>query len=157
MQSTISIQHYEAIQKMEKYCAYQERCSFDVQQKLIKLGIEKSGIPIIIEELEELGYLNDKRFAEIFVRSKFKHNNWGAVKIRAALSQKKIDKVIIEEALKQIDNEDNKEKLIELAQIKFSKLKDEDVWKRKQKTAAFLISKGFKQSEVFDVIKLLSY
>ena len=155
MQSTISIQHYEAIQKMEKYCAYQERSSFDVQQKLVKLGIEKSGIPIIIRELEELGYLNDQRFAEIFVRSKFKHNNWGEVKIRVALSQKKIDKEIIAKALKQIDNEDNKDKLLELAQIKFSKLKDEDIWKRKQKTAAFLISKGFKSSEVFETLNKL--
>lgn len=156
MQSTISIQHFEAIKKMEKFCAYQERCTFDVQQKLISLGIEKSGIPAIINELKEQKFLDDQRFAEIFVRSKFKHNNWGEVKIRAALSQKKIDKEIIAEALKQIVSEDNEDKILQLAKQKFSKLKDEDIWKRKQKTASFLISKGFKQSEVFAVIKLLS-
>ena len=156
MQNGKSIQHQQAFEKMTKFCSYQERCSFDIEQKLIKSGIEKSGIPLIIEELKQEDYLNDHRFAEVFVRSKFKYNNWGEVKIRAALSQKKIDKEIIAEALKQIVSEDNEDKILHLAKQKFSKLKDEDIWKRKQKTAAFLISKGFEPGKVFDTIKLLS-
>ncbi|GAL68299.1 regulatory protein RecX [Jejuia pallidilutea] len=60
----------EATRKLERYCAYQERCHKEVRQKLVSMHMIPEAIDVIIVHLLEHNYLNETRFAKTFVRGK---------------------------------------------------------------------------------------
>lgn len=91
----------------------------------------------------EEGYLNEERFALAFASGKFRINHWGKKKIEAALRQKKISEYCIRKALSSIDDNEFSQSAFKIGEKYFSKLKEKDLKKRKYKTMAHLISKGY--------------
>ena len=53
----------DAIVKLQRYCAYQERSHQEVRSKLIELGIYGHDLEEIIVSLIEENFLNEERFA----------------------------------------------------------------------------------------------
>src|SRR5215204_7035526 len=124
----------EALQKLRRYCAYQERSHYEVQQKLYDLGIRKTEHDEIIATLIEEDYLNEERFAIQFVGGKFRMKDWGRKKIYYALKEKKVSDHVIKIAMKEIDDETYKETIYELAEKKYASLEGEQYLMRKKKT-----------------------
>ena len=60
----------EAIQKIEHFCAYQERCHEEVVSKLWSMKLDQNEIDEIIVHLIEHNFLNEARFACSFARGK---------------------------------------------------------------------------------------
>ena len=50
-------------------------------QKLREWKVDDDRIPSIIEELTKEKFLNDLRFTQTFVSSKFRLNKWGKIKM----------------------------------------------------------------------------
>jgi regulatory protein len=71
----------EAQKNMERYCAYQERCHKEVQQKLRNMKMIPEAINLITTQLIEDNYLNETRFAKAFARGKFNTKKWGRQRI----------------------------------------------------------------------------
>ena len=92
----------EVLKKTQLYCAYQERCHFEVKNKLYELGLSRDEIGDVIVKLIEENYLNEERFATHFARGKFRMKYWGRVKISYELKQKQIGVTLIKKALQQI-------------------------------------------------------
>ena len=66
----------EVKKKLEHYCAYQERCHKESQkQKLRESGVQNPNAKCYHSNLIEQNYLNETRFAEQFVRGKFRVKN----------------------------------------------------------------------------------
>ena len=91
-------------QKLEHYCAYQERCHTEVKQKLKELGIYGNPMNRIISHLIEQNYLNETRYAEHFVRGKFNIKKWGKRKLLKELKQRNISDWNIKNAMKEISD-----------------------------------------------------
>lgn len=139
----------DLIVKLESYCAYQERCLFEIQNKLVQLSASESDAKKVIEHLEKFRFFDQKRFAQSFVQGKLRINKWGKVKIKAALIQKFVDKETIKDALESIDYHEYLsilKGLINRKSIELSKEKDE--WTKKQKILRFLSSRGFEYDEI---------
>lgn len=139
--------------RASKFCAYRERCEFEVRQKLVALGANYPIQEKIIQLLKEGNYLNNERFAEIYARGKHRNNKWGKEKIRQALYQKKIEASIIEHALNEIDEKLYLETLNYLIAQKKSRTKYENEFELRKKIADYLIGKGYESSMVWDEIK----
>jgi regulatory protein len=139
--------------KAQSFCAYQDRCSAEVIQKLRDWGIDETRIPKIIASLTEDKFLNDRRYAESFVSSKFRLKHWGRNKIAYELRGKKIPYELISDALENIDEEEYATTLKSLIAKKSKEVKDSDPYRKKQKVARFLISKGFESELVFANLK----
>jgi len=90
MQKQTSFTVQEAQKKLERYCAYQERCHQEVVQKLKSLNIIPVAIDQIISELITNNYLNETRFAQAYVRGKFRHKKWGKIRIQSQLKLRQI-------------------------------------------------------------------
>ncbi len=143
----------QVLDKMAKYCAYQERCIKDVKDKLKTYDIAEKEKNIILEYLLENRFVNDERFAKSFVRGKVNQSGWGVNKIRFHLIQKGIDKDIIEEALGQTDEETYRQRLIEILKAKAKTVKAASDYEKKRKLAAYAMQKGFEGSLIWEVLK----
>ena len=146
----------QVLDKMAKYCAYQERCVKDVRDKLKTYDIPQEERDKILDFLLDNRFVNDERFAKSFVRGKLNQSGWGVNKIRFHLMQKGIDKDIIEEALGQTDEEVYRQRLIDILKIKSKTVKAENDFERKRKLAAYAMQKGFEGSLVWEVLKDLA-
>lgn len=143
----------QVLDKMAKYCAYQERCVKDVTDKLKTYDIPLEAKKEILDYLLDNRFVNDERFAKSFVRGKINQSGWGLNKIRFHLMQKGIAKEIIDESLGQTDEEIYRQKLIDILKVKSKTVKAETDFERKRKLAAYAMQKGFEGSLVWEVLK----
>ena len=143
----------QVLDKMAKYCAYQERCVKDVRDKLKAFGLPQEEKHEIIDYLLDNRFVNDERYAKSFVRGKINQSGWGVNKIRFHLIQKGIDKDIIEEALGQTDEEVYRQRLIDILKTKTKTIKADSDFEKKRKLAAYAMQKGFEGALVWDVLK----
>ncbi|MBL56153.1 MAG: RecX family transcriptional regulator [Flavobacteriales bacterium] len=143
----------EALQKMAKYCAYQERCQSEVRQKLKSFSLCEEEIESIICELIDQNFLNEERFAKAFVRGKFNQKDWGKNKIKQHLFQKEISAYCIKKGLEEINESDYLNKLERLVYKKKRTLKFSNQFNLNQKVARYLIGKGFESDLVWDYLR----
>ena len=146
----------QVLDKMAKYCAYQERCVKDVRDKLKTFDIPEEEKSKILDYLLDNRFVNDERFAMSFVRGKINQSGWGMNKIRFHLVQKGIDKELIDEALGQTDEEVYRQRLIDILKTKSKTVKAENDFEKKRKLAAYAMQKGFEGNLVWKVLKDLA-
>lgn len=146
----------QAIQKLKHYCAYQERCHSEVMEKLYSLGVWKREHDEIIATLIEENYLNEERFAIAFAGGKWRQKQWGRVKIKYELKQKKVSEYCIKKAFKQIEEIEYEQALHKIATDKYNSLKQYQYLIRKKKTIDYLIQKGFEHGLVLSAVETLS-
>ena len=143
----------QVLDKMAKYCAYQERCVKDVKDKLKTFDIAQEAKSEILDYLFDNRFVNDERFAKTFARGKVNQSGWGMNKIRFHLVQKGIAKDIIDEALGQTDEEAYRQRLISILKSKSKTVKAENDYERNRKLAAYAMQKGFESGLVWEVLK----
>ncbi len=145
----------EAKQKIEAWCAYQERAQSEVEKKLREYGLDTEDTYALISDLITNNFLNEQRFASAFTSGKVRIKRWGRKKIYNQLLQKHVAKIIIQEAFNEIDLDIYQENLTYLAQRKFTETKG-TLFERKVKTARFLAGKGYEFDLIQDVLEHLS-
>jgi regulatory protein len=145
----------QVLDKMAKYCAYQERCVKDVRDKLKTFDISQKEKDEILDYLLDNRFVDNERFAKSFVRGKINQSGWGVNKIRFHLIQKGIDKETIDEALAHTDEEVYRQRLIDILRTKSKTLMAENDFEKKRKLAAYAMQKGFEGSLVWEVLKEL--
>jgi len=141
------------LDKMAKYCAYQERCVKEVTDKLKTFEISAKDQEDILNYLIDNRFVDNERFAKAFVRGKINQSGWGLNKIRYHLMQKGIDKELIDATLEDFDQEVYRQRLIEVLQTKSKTVKAPNEFEKNRKLAAYAIQKGFEPSLVWEVIK----
>ena len=145
----------QALQKAQKFCAYQERCQQEVRNSLFGLDLGDEIIENVIAELVTNNFLNEERFSCAFARGKFKNNQWGWVKIEVELRQRKISTYCISKAKKEIDAAAYRETIIKLATKKIKELKGDSTYQQQGKVSRYLAGKGFEADAVMPVLEEL--
>ncbi len=146
----------EAQRKMERFCAYQERCHQEVLEKLRSLGMIPEAIDQIMANLIKENYLNEERFAKSFARGKFRIKKWGRNRIVQELKNRKISTYNIKSALSEIDQKDYLGTLDELALKRLSQIMEPNLQKRRKKLADYLLYRGWESDLVYGKIKELT-
>jgi regulatory protein len=141
------------LQKSEAFCAYQERCSAEVIEKLVRMGAQDGEILIVLNALIENKFLDDARFAAAYAVGKLRIKHWGINKIKQGLQLKKLDPALIQDSLQKMYDQENYFGILQqIADRKWRELaKEKDPWTRKQKLFRFLASRGFKYDEFSDL------
>lgn len=145
----------EALEKMRKYCAYQERSHRDVSQKMQRLEIPSDWRDGIVIDLIQENFLNEERFARAYARGKFNIKKWGRIKIVHGLRQHQVSKKCIDLALKEIDPSQYFQVLKDSLALKNSKLKEKNHWKRKGSLYNYLAQRGFESHLITEALKEL--
>jgi regulatory protein len=146
----------EATQKLESYCAYQERCHEEVLQKLKSLNMIPQAIDAIIGHLLEHNFLNEERYSRAFARGKFRIKKWGRRRIVQELKLRGISRYNIEAALKEINDDDYFETFNNLAEHLWEISRETVALKKKKKVLDMLLRKGYETNLIFDKLQELS-
>lgn len=144
-----------ALDKAMAQCSRREFCIGDIRSKLTLWGVEKTDAEKIIETLIRENFINESRYAEAFVKDKFKYNKWGKVKIAAHLGAKKLPSDVIRSALDSIDNEQYTKLLHEIIEGHRKTVKAKNQYDLKAKLLRFGLSKGFESSLLYDMLNEL--
>ncbi len=102
----------------------------------------KANTDRVIERLLERGYLNDAKFAEIFVRSRANLRNYSTRRMKLELQKKGISSDIIDQVLSESDDFDENVALKNLIAKKQNRYDDE------QKLIAYLARQGFNYDSI---------
>ena len=145
----------QALIKAGSYCAYQERCHEEVRKKLAEWGVYGDDAGNVLLKLIEQNYLNEERFAKAFAGGKFRVKHWGRIKITLELKSRKISEYCIRMAMKEIDNDDYLKTMQHLADEKYHLLNDKNPLVKKNKTAAYVMGKGFEPDLIWDYLRKL--
>lgn len=143
----------EAKHKIEAYCAYQDRCHFEVNNKLFSWGIDEENRGILISHLIQHRFLDEERFAESFVSGKFRIKKWGRNKIKVHLKQKRVPAYSIKKGLAVIDPEEYWETLIRLTEKKWEATKGKNHYDKVAKVKRFLVGRGFEFDLIHEAIE----
>jgi regulatory protein len=143
----------EAYQKASSFCAYQERTQQEVREKLRELEVEKDLAEEIISKLILDNFLNEERFAKTFAGGKFRIKKWGKMKIIQELKARKVSEYCIKKGMKEIPDEDYLITAKELIRQKSDAVKESNQYKKNNKIASYLISKGYESDLVWDLLR----
>jgi regulatory protein len=145
----------EALQKIEHYCAYQERCHDEVISKLKSLKLNSNEIDEIIVHLIEHNFLNETRFACSFARGKHRIKFWGKIRIINELKFRNISQYNINLGLAEITPEEYATTFDTIAQRNWESIRESNIQKKRKKCSDFLLRKGFESNLVYEKIKEL--
>lgn len=146
----------EALAKIQRYCAYQERSHKEVKTKLFDYGLYASEVDELLSRLISDGFLNEERFAKAFAGGKFRIKKWGRLKIKNELEFMGLTKNCIQRGLNEIDAADYRKTLHLLLKKKSMLLTEENAFKKRDKLARYAISKGYEPEMVWQVVKELA-
>ena len=142
----------EIISKLEKYCSFSEKSSFDIKKKLFDWKIENNHDEII-SHLIENNFINEERYALAYCKGKFNTKKWGKQKIYNNLKVKGIDNELIIKSLEEIPENIYLETISELIHKKFKNIKEKNIFKKNAKIVRFLMQKGFESDLIWKQIK----
>lgn len=142
----------DALIKLQRYCAYQDRCHREVRTKLIELGIYGDDLEDIIVSLIEEKFLNEERYARSFARGKFRMKQWGRNRIRRELKMRDISEYCIRKAMTEIDEKEYLKTLEEVLEKRAGQISEENDFARKNKLAQYAIQRGFETALVWEFL-----
>jgi regulatory protein len=143
----------EAKAKLESFCAYQERCVFEVRKKMNPWNLSLEQQDQLISDLIANRFLDEERFAEAFVSGKFRIKKWGRIKIRTHLKSKFISNYSLNKAISSIDDDAYFQTLVDVLEKKERLLASKlSVWDKKVKLIRFASSRGFEQDLILEAL-----
>jgi regulatory protein len=145
----------EARAKLERFCAYQERCHADVRRKISALGIRGNDAENLIVSLIESGFLNETRFAQAFARGRHRIRRWGRERIERELASRGVSAANIRIALSEIDDNDYDRAFMELSAALWARIAEADRLKKRRKFCDALLRKGYESERVYSRAKEL--
>jgi regulatory protein len=151
-----SVGKITALDKLQKYCAYQDRCHQEVRNKLYELGIYGEDQGQIIVELIAENFLNEERFAKSYARGKFRMKKWGKMKIIQGLKRRQVSEYCIKKGLKEIDDDEYEEKLQKLLERKNELIREKNIYVRRKKLFNYAYQKGYESFLIQSFIKNLT-
>lgn len=142
----------EALNKAAAYCTLCERCISEVSAKLAAWGVPHGELHEIIERLQQEGFIDEARYCRAFVNDKVRFNRWGRIKIRAALSEKRLPRELVNEAIDNINEEEYMSALAEVIAAKRRELKGKDDYVAQQKIMRYAAGRGYEPSLIMKAI-----
>jgi regulatory protein len=141
-----------AMNKAMALCARREFCSEDIRIKLNSWGLNDIDANKVVGVLIRENFINEDRFANAFVKDKFRYNKWGRVKIAAYLGAKKINPEAIRSALASIDDEQYRETVKNILSVHRKSIKAANRYELKGKLLRFGLSRGYESNLLYDLL-----
>ena len=81
MQKGSILSEKEVFNKTAALCSRSEYCISQIEEKLVRWGVEPDVQERVLARLVEENYINESRFCRAYALDKLRYNHWGRVKI----------------------------------------------------------------------------
>ena len=143
--------YLDALEKLKKYCAYQERYQMEVRKKAYSYGLSSEEAESVITDLIRENFLNEQRFAEAYVRGKYKFKRWGRKKLELELKSRQVTSYCIKKGMAQIEPAIYFSNLVHLTEKRLPLTKGKNQAIIKQKLFRHLLGKGYEGNLIEEV------
>ena len=134
--------------KLLNFLSYQERSVGECKNYLKQLPLETTLIEKLVQKAISFNYVNDSRFAELFVESLIGKNK-NVLEIKNKLFEKQIKENTINEIIAKVYSKEKQDETLTInvkkALLRFSKFSDEE---KIERTLNYLTRRGFQYWEV---------
>jgi regulatory protein len=115
----------------------------EVREKLLTKEFSEKSIQKAIEFLKEYNFINDEKYAQMYIKDKIKLS--GKNKIKYSLIRKGVDEEFIKSNLDMVDKDSELEVAEKLAYKKYAVISkgESDKYKLSNKLIRFLMTKGY--------------
>jgi regulatory protein len=127
-----------------------ERCRRELDEWLAKRGYEYDVRVATLDRLEEVGELDDARFARRYAEDKRELSGWGPERIRDALVSRGVAPMDVEDALDADSYDEQLERATELLERKGGDL-DSDV--ARGRALGFLTRRGYEYEIAYEAVR----
>lgn len=146
-------QRYFIKKKAYDYLGKRIHSAYELRTKLLRKKYDSDLINSVIDDLRNGTYIDDSKFAEVFIEEKIRLKSWGRSKLKSELAKRGVSGDVISSVLSDkfpIELEEI-ELAYRLAEKKYNSLKGRNLESRKlvQKMYSYLMAKGYS----FDICK----
>lgn len=82
-----------------RYIVFKPRTEYEIRVKIKEQGFDEQIIQIVVDQLKEMEYINDRLYAEKYIKDALKLKKIGVKRIYVELQQRGIEREIIEEQI----------------------------------------------------------
>ncbi len=123
----------------------------EIEEKLKRRGASVEEYEDVVKRLEEKGFVDDRRYSEMYIYDALTLKKWGRWKIRQRLREKGVDENVIEEAMAKVTGEVDVEGII--IDLVNKRIGDGKTSKQEIRSVKkFLVNRGFDIEEIDDAI-----
>ena len=145
----------QALSSLMRLASRSEKSSGDALRLMRGWGVDPAAMPQVLKTLTDQKFIDDRRYADAYVREKSGLNGWGVHKIRRMLSAKGIGRETIEQALGQVEQGKSAVRLHEMLARKMRTAKAADNYQLKGKLMRYGLSLGHDYDEVIQQVEKL--
>ena len=128
---------------IQRYCAFQERCQSEVEERLRSMGVLPEAQAELVADLMANGFLNEERFARAFARGKFRIKGWGPRKIAQGLQAKRVSSACINLGLSELEE----------GEVRGYLLRQREKYPDDQEFLAWAYRRGFDRSSAMQALQ----
>ena len=144
----------KAYNKSLKLISLYPRSEKEIRNKLVDKNFEEEVINQVVLELKETEYIDDKKYAQLFIESQLKKRPCGRRICRIKLAEKGINESIVEEMLEPVYPQEKEiEYARDVANKKLAILSKPTKKKTGQALARFLEARGFSGDVVWRIME----
>jgi regulatory protein len=129
------------------------RTRAELEQALVRKGIKGDVVETVLGRLGAIGLIDDKGFAEVWVRSRHAHDGLGRRALTAQLRRKGVDEAVTADAVAAIDYGAEEERARMLVRKKLRALTGVDDAARVRRLVGMLARKGYSQGMSYRVVR----
>ena len=143
LQKKQPITEQEALLKLSALCARAEHSSGEMLEKMRRWQLSEDARERVLDRLIDEKFVDDERFARLFVREKIRFDRWGRRKIEQALYQKGVASDISHRVLDEVDDEAYVAELKKLIAAKRRSVQAESDYEMRAKLTKYALGRGF--------------
>lgn len=152
-----SRQPEDPVQKAKDIClrllTVRPRTKAELRQALARKGIDAEVSDGVLGRLDAIGLVDDKAFAEVWVRSRHTYEGLGRRALAAELRRKGVDEAVAADAVGAIDYGAEEERARQLVRKKLRTLTGADDAVKIRRLVGMLARKGYSQGMSFRVVR----
>jgi regulatory protein len=125
----------------------------ELQKALLRKGIEAEVAEQVLGRLDAVGLVDDKAFAEMWVRSRHTYQGMGRGALAVELRRRGVDNDTVTEAVAAVDSEAEEERARQLVRKRLPSMRSADQTAKIRRLVGMLARKGYAQGLAYRVVK----
>lgn len=151
---TVQTHLEHALELAYRYLGHRDRTVAEMRRHLEGKQAEPAAIDGAIAELQELGYLDDERFARCYAQDRRTLDAWGPERIGARLAAAGVAPGLIAQALGDREAEDELQAALEILRRRFPAAPTSD--RERERALGLLVRKGYDLELAYDAVRAFS-